>query len=119
MIGIAFLGPSLLLLETWRRWGNLWSYAYFDDVLLVCLASITAFYLYRRTFTGQLLWLFTCGYATCLITDSVVATLTKKTLNDASGFPNTTVLGVKLAMYGLVILMTISAFRRLRKYRFE
>lgn len=58
IIATFFLGPLLMILETWRRWDNLLSMSYFDDVILVVLASISTYFLYHQRFIGQLLWLF-------------------------------------------------------------
>ena len=44
IIAIVILGILLIILETWRRWGNLLSYAYLDDVILVSLALIFGFF---------------------------------------------------------------------------
>lgn len=55
IVSIVTLGVLLLIVETWRRWGNLLSYAYLDDVILITLAFIAAFYLYKKTYFGYLL----------------------------------------------------------------
>ena len=117
IIGIASLGPALLILETWRRWGNLLSYDYLDDVWLVGLSFIAAYYLKKKTYIGQLLWLFTCGCALSMITGSFFSQFKKIDEIDASGFDSTQVIAVKAVMYILVILMSIRAFRLLLEYR--
>lgn len=117
--GIVVLGALLLAVETWRRWDNLLSYAYFDDVILVTLAFVAAYFLYKKTYMGQLLWVFVCGYATCLIIGSFMTALTKINEIDASGFPTAQVIFVKVVMYTVVVFMSIRAFRLIRKYRFN
>jgi len=119
IISIVILGVLLLILETWRRWGNLLSYAYLDDVILVILAFIAAFYLYKKTFFGQLFWLFTCGYGLCMITGSFMHSWGKINEIDASGFPVSQVLLIKAGMYVLIVFLGIRAFRFLMKHRFE
>ncbi|MEM8524627.1 MAG: hypothetical protein AAGG68_08280 [Bacteroidota bacterium] len=119
IVGVITLGTILLFIETWRRWNDLWSYTYFEDVILVALGFVAAYYLWQRTYTGQLLWIFTCGYAMCSMTDSFVSALTRINEVDASGFPTTQVIVLKAVMYGLVILMTRRAFILMRKYQFE
>lgn len=119
IIGIVTLGALLLVVETWRRWDNLLSYAYLDDVLLVILALVAANYLYKQSFTGQLLWIFSCGYALCLITGSLMSAWKRIDEVDASGFPTSLVILVKLGMYFLVVLMSIRAFRLVKLHRFK
>jgi len=119
IIGIVILGILLLILETWRRWGNLLSYAYFDDVILVSLAFFAAFYLYKKTYFGQLFWLFTCGYGLCLITGSFFGSWKRFNELDASGFPSSQVLIIKAGMFALILFLGIRAFRLTMQHRFE
>lgn len=119
IIAIVILGFLLLIVETWRRWGNLTSYAYLDDVILIILAFIAAFYLYKETFFGQVFWLFTCGYGLCLITGSLVHSWRTISEIDASGFPTSQIFSIKIGMYLLIFLLSIRAFRLLMRYRFE
>jgi len=119
IIAIVILGILLIILETWRRWDNLLSYAYLDDVILVSLAFIAAFYLYKKTFFGQLFWLFTCGYGLCLIIGSFIHSWRRINDIDASGFPTSQVLVIKAGMFILIVFLGIRAFRLLMQNRFE
>lgn len=119
ILGIIILGFLLLTIETWRRWDNLLSYAYWDDIILITLAFVAAFFLYKKTFLGQLFWLFTCGYALNMITESCMSTWYRIEEIDASGFSNHQVLWVKIGMYVLVVCLCVRAFKLLLKYRFE
>lgn len=118
IIGTIILGPLLLILETWRRWGELLSYLYLDDVWLVVLAFVAIFYLKKKRYIGQLLWLFTCGCAFCMITGSFFFAVSKIGGLDASGFNTSQVVLVKGFMYVLVIVVSIRGFRLLLKHRF-
>lgn len=51
IIATYILAPILMLMETWRRWDNLLSMSYFDDVILVVLAGIAIYYLRKQQFS--------------------------------------------------------------------
>lgn len=113
------LAPVLILIETWRRWDNLWSMSYFDDVILILLAGTAVYYLRQQKFIGQLLWLFAAGAYFMMINISFFWAVEEMHLPDASGLSMTKVITVKLLMYFLVLLMCWRAFRLLLTIKFK
>ncbi len=119
IVGIFTLGPVLLVGETWRRWDNLLRYNYFDDVWLVLLAFVSAYYLLKRRFIGQLLWLFTCGAAFCMIYFSFFSSLEAINGTDPSGLEMFRVVLVKAGMYLIVLTMSFRSIKLVLGHRFE
>lgn len=119
IIATIILGPLLMIVETWRRWDNLLSMNYFDDVLLVVLASIAAYFLYHKQFIGQLLWLFAAGAFFMMINLSFFGAIEKMHLPDASGIAMSKVILIKAGMYAIILLMGWRAFRLLLNFRFD
>ena len=119
IIATYILAPILMLIETWRRWDNLFSMSYFDDVILVILAGIAVYYLRQQKFIGQLLWLFAAGAFFMLINISFFWAVEEMHLPDASGIAMVNVLAVKVLMYLIVLLMCWRAFQLLLRTKFE
>lgn len=119
IIATYILAPILMAIETWRRWDNLWSMSYFDDVILVVLAGIAVFFLSKKQFLGQLLWLFAAGAYFMMINISFFWAIEEMNLPDASGLAMTKVIAVKGLMYLIVLLMSYRAFRLLLTTKFK
>ncbi len=119
IIATYILAPILMLIETWRRWDNLWSMSYFDDVILVILAGIAVSYLRKQQFIGQLLWLFAAGAFFMMINVSFFGSIERINLPDASGLATTIVIAVKALMYLIILLMSYRAFRLLLTTKFS
>ena len=119
IIATYVLAPLLMLIETWRRWDNLWSMSYFDDVILVLLAGIAVYYLRQQKFIGQLLWLFAAGAHFMMINISFFWAVEEIHLSDASGLSMTKVITVKFLMYLIVLLMCWRAFDLLLITKFK
>jgi len=119
IIATYILAPILMIIETWRRWDNLWSMNYFDDVILVILAGIAIYYLRKQQFIGQLLWLFAAGAFFMMINISFFWAIEEMNLPDASGLAKPKVIAVKALMYLIVLLMSYRAFRLLLTTKFS
>lgn len=119
IIATYILAPILMAIETWRRWDNLWSMSYFDDVILVVLAGIAVFFLRKKQFLGQLLWLFAAGAHFMMINISFFWAIEEMNLPDASGLAMTKVITVKGLMYLIILLMSYRAFRLLLTTKFK
>lgn len=113
------LAPILMLIETWRRWDNLFSMSYFDDVILVVLAGIAVYYLRQQKFIGQLLWLFAAGAFFMMINISFFWAVEEMHLPDASGISMAKVVAVKGLMYLIVLVMCWRAFQLLLTTKFR
>jgi len=119
IIATYILAPILMAIETWRRWDNLWSMSYFDDVILVVLAGIAVYFLRKQQFIGQLLWLFAAGACFMMINISFFWAIEEMNLPDASGLAMSKVIAVKALMYLIILLMTWRAFRLLLTTKFS
>lgn len=119
IIATYILAPILMLIETWRRWDNLFSMSYFDDVILVVLAGIAVYYLRQQKFIGQLLWLFAAGAYFMMINISFFWAVEEMHLPDASGISMVKVLAVKALMYLIVLGMCWRAFQLLLTTKFN
>ncbi len=113
------LGPILIAIESWRRWGDLLTYAYFDDVLFVILAFIPVKFLNAQKHLGQLLWLITSGFAFCLIYFSFFGALSQLDQADPSRLNMSVVILVKSVFYIIVLMMCFRAIKLAVKHRFE
>lgn len=110
LVGLV-IGPALVGIETWRRWGDLLRAHTVDDYILGGLLVVSALLLVKRHRYAQDLWVFTWGAASLLITLSCIGQLEMMHELDPSGMPFAAVIAVKLAMLALVGVMTVRAFR--------
>ena len=106
----AILAPSILALETWRRWSELLSPRSLDDWLIFVSALIVARKLARGDAAAPRLWIFVCGGAWFIVSLSLWGSVYGRSVDDPSGFPMWAVITFKAVGFGLI---SVAAWRAL------
>lgn len=115
IVGVFVLGPFVMGIEVWRRWGDFLNPGFYDDYFYFLLAMFAARSLYRRRYIGQLLWLYACGIGTFCIYFSLFGSLYDYDCGDVSGIPMPGVLAFKIVGVILISIVSYRAFALLRK----
>ncbi len=114
IVGTFVLGPLVLVLETWRRWGELLSPNALDDWVIFVSAMIVAAKLAQREPYAPTLWVFVCGGAWFLFLLSTWDSIYHFDKPDPSGVPVPGVIAFKAASFTLISVASWRALRRLR-----
>ena len=102
IVGTFVLAPVVLGIETWRRWGELFSPWALDDFSIFAAAIYVALRLRRRDPKAPRLWVFVCGGAWFLMTLSLWGSIYAYDQADPSGAPVGLVIAFKAFGFALV-----------------
>lgn len=114
IIGAFLMSAIVLPIETWRRWGELFSPWSLDDWLIFGSAMVVATQLARRRPTAPLWWVFVCGGAWFMFCLSTWGSIYAYDEADPSGAPVHLVVLFKATGLAIVSCATWRALRRAR-----